>query len=165
MAIREGSSIENLRTTVLFACCTAFGLTLTKLLLPLEQFERQLRMMIAVLMMTAILVPLTKLDLSGFMPDLSAAETQSADLQTAAAQMQEQAASENIRNALNHALNEKDVPCRVLDVTLHIQPDGCISISEVTAEGNLLTGSVFLHEWLGKDVIITEGEMPDASDG
>lgn len=116
-------------------------------------------------MMTAILVPLTKLDFSGFRPDLSAAEAQSTDLQAAAAQMQEQAAAENICNALNRALTEKQVPCHVLDVSLHIQPDGCISINEVTVEGNLLTGSVFLREWLGTDIIISEGGAPDAADG
>lgn len=121
--------------------------------------------MIAVLLMTAILVPLTKLDLSDFRTDLSAADAQSADLQTIAEQMQEQAAAENICNALNRALTEKQVPCRVLDVSLHIQPDGGISINEVIAEGNLLTGSVFLHEWLGTDVTISEGGAQNASDG
>ncbi len=140
-------------------------MTLTEQILPLEQFERQLRLLIVILMMTAILVPLTKLDFSDFRPDLSAAEAQSTDLQAAAAQMQEQAAAENICNALNRALTEKQVPCHVLDVSLHIQPDGCISINEVTVEGNLLTGSVFLREWLGTDIIISEGGAPDAADG
>lgn len=140
-------------------------MTLTEQILPLEQFERQLRLLIVILMMTAILVPLTKLDFSHFRPDLSAAEAQFTDLQAAAAQMQEQAAAENICNALNRALSEKQVPCHVLDVSLHIQPDGCISISEVTVEGNLLTGSVFLREWLGTDIIISEGGAPDAADG
>ncbi len=133
--------------------------------MPLEQFERQLRLLIVILMMTAILVPLTKLDFSDFRPELSAAEAQSTDLQAAAAQMQEQAAAENIRNALNRALTEKEVPCKVLDVILHIQQDGSISINEVTVEGNLLTGSVFLREWLGTDIIITEGGAPDATHG
>lgn len=140
-------------------------MTLTEQILPLEQFERQLRLLIVILMMTAILVPLTKLDFSDFRPDLSAAEAQSTDLQAAAAQMQEQAAAENICNALNRALTEKQVPCHVLDVSLHIQPDGCISINEVTVEGNLLTGSVFLREWLGTDIIISEGGAPDAAAG
>lgn len=133
--------------------------------MPLEQFERQLRLLIVILMMTAILVPLTKLDFSDFRPELSAAEAQSTDLQAAAAQMQEQAAAENISKALNRALTEKEVPCKVLDVILHIQQDGSISINEVTVEGNLLTGSVFLREWLGTDIIITEGGAPDATHG
>ena len=116
-------------------------------------------------MMTAILTPLAKLDLSGFVPDDTAAEIQSADLQAAAIQMQEQAVAESVCRALNRALTEKQVNCRVLDVSLHIQPDGCISINEVTAEGNLLTGTVFLREWLGADVMITEGGAHHAADG
>lgn len=150
---------------MLCACCTAFGLTIAELLLPAKRFDRQIRLLTAVLMMTAILTPLAKLDLSGFVPDDTAAEIQSADLQTAAIQMQEQAVAESVCRALNRALTEKQVNCRVLDVSLHIQPDGCISINEVTAEGNLLTGTVFLREWLGADVMITEGGAQHAADG
>ena len=150
---------------MLFACCTALGLTLAEQLLPTEHFARQIRMLTAILMMTAILVPLTKLDLTSFRVGLDAAGAQSQDLQDAAADMQEQAAAESIRNALNRALTERNVNCRVQAVSVHITSDGCISISEVSASGNLLTGAVFLHEWLGDDVTITEGGGDDASAG
>ena len=56
--------MDTIRTTVLFACCTALGLTLAEQLLPAGQFAKQIRMITAILMMTAILVPLAKLDLS-----------------------------------------------------------------------------------------------------
>ena len=115
--------------------------------------------------MTVILTPLTKLGFPGFVPDTAAAEMQSADLQEAALRMQEQAAAERICQALNRSLTEKQVRCRVTEVILHIQPDGCISINEVKAEGNLLIGTVFLREWLGADVIISEGGSQDAADG
>lgn len=156
--------MDHLRSAVLFACCTAFGLTLAEHLLPAERFARQIRLITAILLMTAILTPLTKLDASGFRTELSGAEAQSADLQEAAARMQEQAAAERIVSALNLALEEKSVRCRVLDVSLHIQPDGSISINEVTAEGNLLTGTVLLKEWLGAEITVTEGgaaHVPD----
>ena len=157
--------MDTIRTTVLFACCTALGLTLAEQLLPAGQFAKQIRMITAILMMTAILVPLAKLDLSQFRIKLEYSGSQAADLQAIADEMQEQAAAESIRNALNRALSEHQVNCRVLEVSVHIQSDGCISINEVTAEGNLLTGAVFLHEWLGDDVTVTEGGMPDAQDG
>ena len=121
-------------------------------------------MMTAILLMTTLLIPLTKLDLGAFRTDLSAAETQSAALQDAALQMQEQAAAERITAALNAALAERQVSCRILDVCLHIQPDGSISITEVTAEGNLLTGTVLLKEWLGTDISVTEGGSDFVSD-
>lgn len=121
-------------------------------------------MMTAILLMTTLLIPLTKLDLGAFRTDLSAAETQSAALQDAALQMQEQAAAERITAALNAALAERQVSCRILDVSLHIQPDGSISITEVTAEGNLLTGTVLLKEWLGTDISVTEGGSDFVSD-
>ena len=115
-------------------------------------------------MTTAVLMPLTKLRPEQFLTDSSAVEAASSDLQEAAAKMQEQAAAESICNALNRALTEKQIRCRVLNVSLHIQPDGSISISEVSAEGNLLTGTVILREWLGDDIRITEGGAPLVSD-
>ena len=157
--------MDTIRSTVLFACCTALGLSLAEQLLPTEHFARQIRMLTAILMMTAILVPLTKLDLSAFRIGMDAAESQTENLQDIAADMQEQAAAESICSALNRALTERNVNCRILSVSLHIQSDGCISISEVTASGNLLTGTVFLHEWLGDDVTITEGGEEHASEG
>ena len=157
--------MENLRNAVLFGCCAAFGLTLAELILPLERFTRQIRLLTAILMMTVILTPLTKLDLSDFTAHLSDENPQASDLIEAAAEMQEQAAAERICNALNRELAEKQVNCRVTEVCLHIQQDGCISINEVKAEGNLLTGTVFLREWLGNAVTITEGGTDLASDG
>ena len=139
---------------MLCACCTALGLTLAENVIPLEKFERQIRMMLALLMMTAILRPLTKLDFAD-------AEAGSAEITEIAEQAREQAVAQSICAALNRALAEKNVPCTVSEAEVHIQADGSILINEVKINGNLLTGAVFLHEWLGDDVAVTEGSLPD----
>ena len=51
----------------------------------------------------------------------------------------------------------RDIPCEVTAVDAHISEDGGIVISEVQLNGNLLTGSICLKEWLGPDIRITEG--------
>ena len=146
---------------MLCACCTALGLTLAENVIPLEKFERQIRMMLALLMMTAILRPLTKLDFSAIQTDFADAEAGSAEITEIAEQAREQAVAQSICAALNRALAEKNVPCTVSEADVHIQADGSILINEVKINGNLLTGAVFLHEWLGDDVAVTEGSLPD----
>lgn len=161
-SIKGGCFIETIRTTVLCACCTALGLTLAENILPLEQFERQIRMLLAILMMTAILKPLTKLDFSALQTDFSTVGKEASEIAEMAEQAREQAVSASIVAALNRTLAANDVPCTVYAADVHIQADGSIVINEVTAGGNLLTGTVFLREWLGDDVVITEGGAPDA---
>lgn len=154
--------IETIRTTVLCASCAALGLTLAENILPLEQFERQIRMILAMLLMTAILKPLTRLDFSAFQAEFAASEHEISDIAEMAQQAREQAVSASIVAALNRALAANEVPCTVYAADVHILTDGSIDICEVTAGGNLLTGAVFLREWLGDDVQITEGGAPDA---
>lgn len=147
---------------MLCACCAALGLTLAENILPLEQFERQIRMILAMLLMTAILKPLTKLDFSAFQADFAPSDRDASEIAAMAEQAREQAVSESIVAALNRALAANEVPCTVYAADVHIQADGSIVIYEVTAGGNLLTGTVFLREWLGDGVTITEGGAPDA---
>lgn len=149
--------METIRTAVLCACCAALGLSLAEGILPPERFGRQIRLMLAMLMMTAILKPLTKLDFSGVSAEFSDAAETTEEIAALADQARQTAVAESIRNALNRALTENSVPCTVTDVHLHIQADGSIIINEVFITGNALTGSVYLREWLGDETVITEG--------
>ena len=71
--------------------------------------------------------------------------------------MQEDALREAVKNGLNAALSERQVPCRVQQIDLHIAEEGGISIDRAVITGNLLTGRVYLREWLGTGPEITEG--------
>jgi len=149
--------MEHLHTAVTCACCAALGLTLAESVIPLERFEKQIRLLLAILMMTVILTPLTKLDLSAFTANAAYAAESADDLTEIANAAQQSAVTESIIAALNRALASNGVNCEVIAVDVHIQPDGGICINEVTVRGNLLTGSVYLREWLGADTAITEG--------
>lgn len=149
--------MEHIHTAVSCACFAALGLTLAEQIIPPEHFGKQIRLILAVLLMTAIISPLTKLDFSGLQTDLAFAEDTAAEITELAEQAQNAAVKESICAALNRALTANAVNCEVLDADVHIQADGSIFINEVTVSGNLLTGRVYLREWLGSSVEITEG--------
>ena len=149
--------MDTFRETVLAACCAALALTLAEGVLPAEKFGRQLRLMLSLLMMTAILAPLTQLQLTLPETDTAAAET-AQDLTAAAAEAYRQAYAERITAALNNALAEHHVSCTVQAVDVHIAEDGSIVINEAVITGNTLTGTVYLREWLGETVRITREE-------
>ena len=153
---------DSIRTAVLAACCTAIGLTAAEYIVPLEKFEKQIRLIFAIIMMTVILTPLTKIGSSSIISDIPESQFTAEEITENARRMQEQAAAEGIRTALNHALTEKESGCTVESVTVHIPETGGIDIIEVKVTGNLLTGTVCLREWLGDSVTITEGGEPDA---
>ena len=126
------------------------------------EFEKQIRLIFAIIMMTVILTPLTKIGSSSIISDIPESQFTAEEITENAKRMQEQAAAESIRTALNHALTEKESGCTVEFVTVHIPETGGIDIIEVKVTGNLLTGTGCLREWLGDSVTITEGGEPDA---
>ena len=147
--------MDTFRTAVLAACFAALALTLAEGLLPLERFSRQLRLMMSLLLLTAVLTPLTGLHFD-FKHENAAADAAAEDLTALAEAAYEQAVSERITDALNNALAEHGVSCTVRSVSVHIQEDGSIKINEAVITGNTLTGTVYLREWLGNDVTVTK---------
>ena len=149
--------MQELQSSVLLICLTALGLTLAEGLLPDQRFEKQIRLMFAALLLTVMLKPLAGMRFVGFGSSLRESEAETAELTALAEQAENHAVCESIRSALNRELALRDIPCEVTAVDAHISEDGGIVISEVQLNGNLLTGSICLKEWLGPDIRITEG--------
>ena len=156
--------LEAMHTAVLCGCCAALGLSLAEQILPTERFAKQMRLMVSMLMLLALLRPLTGLDLSAMMPDPAAAEAYSAEIAAMAETARNDAVSERLVSSLNDALEAHSVPCRVLAVRLHNTEEGSIVIDEVIITGNAVTGAVYLHEWLGREIAVTKGEEGDSLD-
>ncbi|MBQ8922041.1 MAG: stage III sporulation protein AF [Oscillospiraceae bacterium] len=149
--------MESLQTAVLCGCFAAIALSLAEGILPLEKFGKQIRLLTAVLLLSALLRPVLNLkdaDFSGG-TDSAAQQTEAITEQLRAAQ--ESAVAESVCQALNQALAEKQVKCTVSSCALHIDGDRSISINEVVITGNVQTGTVYLREWLGAKVTIREG--------
>ncbi len=149
--------MEQIRTAVLSLCLTVLGLTLAESILPLEKYTKQIRLMTAAILLTVLLKPLTGLHLPLLHTELSVPDDTVSELTGLAAQARDSAVSERLCSALNQQMQSQNVPCKVIAVSAHISEDGSIVISEVTVSGDRLTGSVYLHEWLGCEVTVTEG--------
>ena len=150
--------MENLHTAILFVSLTAAALTLAEGLLPEHKFERHIRLIFAAVLLTVMLKPLADIRPVTFRTKLRDSEAETEDMTALAEQAREQAVCESIKSSLNQELALREIPCEVTAVSAHISEDGSIVISEVAISGNRLTGSVALHEWLGSDIRITEGE-------
>ena len=148
---------------ILCICCAALGLTLGQEFIPAEQFRKQIRLLMTVLLLTVILSQLRLIDLSAISPDSDSAEQTAEDILEKADAYRTEAVAEQIRTGLNRALEEHGAPCSVAEIIVHIPDDGSIRIERAVLSGNVLTGTVYLREWLGGDVVI-EGKEAAAGD-
>ncbi len=145
----------------IFAACTiALGLSLAEGIIPMERFGKQIRWLFTLLLMIGMLSPLRAWDATAFMEALQPADTQtqSEDLQNAADTLLCDSIESQLITTLNQKLAEHNAPCVVEALDVHIQEDGSIVINEAAISGNILTGTVYLHEWLGADLNVTAWE-------
>lgn len=151
--------MDSIRTAVLCGCFAALGLTLAGEIIPAERFQRELRLLLSLIIVTAILRPLAGLHLPA--PDAFPEQVQQNAEQYAeqADALRTEAIRETVQDALNRSLSEQEVACTVEWLDLHIDESGSIIINEAVISGSVLTGRVFLREWLGEDVLITEKEV------
>ncbi|MBR3268996.1 MAG: hypothetical protein IKI58_09810 [Oscillospiraceae bacterium] len=146
-----------LRSAVLCGCFASVAFSLAEGILPLERFQKQIRLLITVLLLSVLLRPVLHLKDAELSIQDADVNPQTETLTASLKQAQESAVSESICNALNRALSEKNIACTVSECSLHIDPDNSIIINEVVITGNVQTGTVYLREWLGTEVKIREG--------
>lgn len=154
--------MDTLRSAVLCICCGAIGLSMTTEMLASERFRRQMRFLAMLLLLTAGLTQLRALDLSAFSGESGSITQTAGEIAERAKAAEEAAAAEAVCRSLNRSLQEHQVPCQVNAVSLHISKNGGIVVDRAYISGNLLTGRVWLREWLGADTEITEGGETDA---
>ena len=153
--------METIRTALFCGCCAALALTVAGELLPAERFCKQIRLLFTLIMAAAVLRSMTALDLRFDLPDPAAAQADAAAQYETAQALLRYAAAVRICNALNLAFAQKNIPCEVISVDVHIAADGSIGINEAVIRGNLLTGTVYLREWLGDGITVREEVTAD----
>ncbi len=149
--------METLKSAIFCVCSAALGFTLAECILPIEKFEKEIRLLLSVLLMTVLLRPLTALHFS-YQSEITESTEIATDIAEQANALRASEAAVRIRNAVNQKLTEEAVPCCVREIRLHICSESGICIDEVIIEGNAVTGAVFLRELLGKDITITKGD-------
>lgn len=150
--------LDSMHTAVLCGCCTALALRIAESIIPMKRFQKQIRLLFSMLMLVVLLKPLTSLEFS--VSEWIPAETEQTmqEIAALAESAREEAVADSIHHALNQALTEHHVPCEVKDVIMHISDEGSIVIDEIRISGNLLTGAVYLHDWLGDAFSVTQWE-------
>ncbi|MBR6761076.1 MAG: hypothetical protein IKM30_03470 [Oscillospiraceae bacterium] len=152
--------MQTIETAILAACSIALGLSLAEGIIPMERFGKQIRWLFSLMLMIGMLTPLRTWDAAAFRENLQTNNPQSSmeDLQHAADTLLCDSIEQQLIATLNQKLSEHKAPCTVQALDVHIQEDGSIVIYEAAISGNILTGSVYLHEWLGADLNITAWE-------
>ena len=151
--------MDSASTGILCICCAALGLTLAEQMISAERFQKQIRLVMTVLLLTVIFTRLHMTDFSGLRGEIAEGDAVSAEIAETAERARAEAVAEQIINGLNRALEAHEAPCQVEEIDLHIPADGGIVINRAVLSGNLLTGTVYLREWLGGDVMIEAKEV------
>ena len=142
-------------------CCAALGLTLAQEIIDTERFQKQIRLLMTMLLLTVILTRFRMTDFSQLRDISGGTDSTAAEILANAEALKTEAVAEQIRTGLNRALEAHKAPCEVAEIDLHIPADGGIVIDRAVLSGNLLTGTVYLREWLGGDVMIVAKEADD----
>lgn len=151
--------MDHFRNAVFSVCCVALGLSTADGILPSEMFRKQFRILTTLLLLTALAHNFTKIDLSLICPELQTYDSVTTEITDRASVLQATAMEKTIKESLNQELKEHNVCCTVQKVYLHNNENGGINIDRVTVNGNVLTGSVYLREWLGDKTTIEEEEQ------
>ena len=156
--------LKSMYSAVLCGYCAAMGLSIAEWIIPMERFQKQIRLLFSALLLIALLKPLTNLNLPSVPAADGGARQFSEKITALADEARENAVRESVQNALNRALSEHQVECTVKEVCMHISDTGSIMIDEIKITGNQLTGAVYLHEWLGEEISVTEWKEEDTLD-
>ena len=154
--------MEQLRASVLGACMLSAAVGMVSILQPGKRLDRQIRFLISLLFVISLASPFLRMDEPG-LPELPAVQGDSA--QTAALEntFEEQLLAETKRlgeTALRERLAAAGIGCTALEAQVHIDGDGRIYFSEVTAECDQLAAAcAVLQEALGEEVSIHVTEV------
>ena len=157
--------LKSMYAAVLCGCSAAVGLRIAEWIVPTERFQKQVRLLFSALMLIVLLKPLTHLQLPSMKETDAGAKQYSQKIAALAESAREDAVRESILNALNRELTAHGVSCTVKAVIMHISETGGIMIDEVRITGNLLTGAVYLHEWLGDEISVTGWKEEETCEG
>ena len=150
--------METCRQAALCACAVSLAYGILSHLLPTERFAKQLRLILTLLLLIALIQPFLHQDVS--LPALAIQE----DSQSAYTQQYTQAlirqTEAHLADALLEQLEAAGVACQKVQVEIHIDQQGGIDIREVRLQcADFQAAVTKLHRTLGADITITEVDV------
>lgn len=158
--------IETLKQTVTAACMLSAAVGMLSLICPGKRLERQMHLLISLLLAVSLAVPLLRLDLTELtdvtVQELFAQQTRQMEEQANALLLAEtQAQTEQV---LTDVLAGHGITCDRIEAQLHTDADGRICLNKVTVECDDFAGAnALLADLLGEEAeicvtqVLTEG--------
>lgn len=138
--------LETIQSSVLAVCMLSIAVSLCLLICPDNALQKQVRFLISLLFVISLILPFKNLT---FPDSLEALQIEQSDRSAL------QAAEFSVRNALVSILNQNGISCSEPEITLHIDENHCISISEVRLTCDNYQDAVrLLNQMLGEEVSI-----------
>lgn len=118
-------SLESLRIAVISVCMLSIAVSVCTLILPDTALAKQVRFLISLLLIISLAVPLTDLEFPVSLQEIQQERSQETAL----------AVTETcLEDALIALLEENQIICEKLHVSVHIDETHCISIREVSVQ-------------------------------
>lgn len=149
--------MEQVRTIIVTACMLSIAVGICSILRPSKAFDRQVQFLISLLFVIGIAEPLLRTDWR--MPPVGVIDVQmqeqSENLTTEAQNLILAETASQCESALYDLLTQQGITCEEMDVSVHIDEEACIYISEVSAVcSDAEASQAVLREKLGEEVTI-----------
>lgn len=154
--------MEQLRTIITAACMLSIAVGLCNVLKPSKLFERQVRFLISMLFAICLAAPILRIDWRAAPSELARTQmdVQAEQLTQEAQQLVLEETALQTESALRGILEDSGITCPELDVSIHIDDEQCIYISEVSAVcSNAPQAGELLRTNLGEEVTLHVTEL------
>ena len=143
--------LETLKNSVLSVCLLSIAVSVCLLICPDTALQKQVRFLISLLFIISLILPFRNIS---FLDSLEAIQQERSD--TAMQEITEQ----SVENALKSVLAQNGITCSETDVSVHIDENHCISITDVSVTCDDFQNTVhLLKEILGEEVGIHVTEI------
>lgn len=157
--------METLRSAVLYACMLSAAVGMLSLICPGKSMVRQMRFLISLLFAVSLAVPIARFELPPEL-DVLAQEELTAQTHVLDERVRESLLVETkqrTEQVLAEALASQGISCEELCAEVHIDADGRIYISKVTAQCDAFAqANAVLSDLLGEEVEISVTQILQA---
>ena len=156
--------MDSVRKLVLISCILAIAISVFDMLYPGKKFEKQMRLLLSLVFVIGIITPVFTGAISFTVPTFaSVRENQNYNnLQDSVYQSYQSNIKENIENNLTKIIRQNEINVKEISVSINIDEDNCISISEVSIipEDNKDTAEIIsiIKSEVGIEPNIMQGE-------
>lgn len=143
--------METLQSSVLAVCMLSIAVAVCMLICPNTVLQKQIRFLISLLFVISLALPLKQIEFPDSLEQMQRERSQ---------QTVQEVTEHSVEDTLNTLLAQNAVLCQELNVTVHIDENYCISITDVSVICDDVQHAVeIMKEVLGEGVEIHAAEI------